>query len=399
MPTRLTPDAFPDGFLWGAATSAHQTEGNNANSDWWALEHREGSPTVEPSRDACDSYHRFGEDIELLASAGLQSYRFGIEWARIEPAPGEFSDAALAHYQRMIDECHRQDVEPVVTLHHFTNPIWVRELGGWAAPDAADRFGRYVERVLSTLDGVSRYCTINEPNIIAAWAAAISGSAMGGEAHPSPELTQTLVAAHQRAVEIVQSHGAEAGMTLAMTAFTTDGTPEAAAAVAEHRQLDEDAFIEGARTGDFLGVQAYTRRFATAQRVLEMGHDFDGPSERTTQTGWNYYPQCIGDCLVRAHQVAPELPLIVTENGIATSDDEERVAYTSDALKSVLAAIHDGVPVSGYYHWSLLDNFEWVAGYRPTFGLIAVDRETFVRTPKPSLEWLGRVAKGNALVP
>lgn len=399
MPTRLTPDTFPEGFLWGAATSAHQTEGNNTNSDWWELEHREGSPAVEPSGDACDSYHRFREDIELLASAGLQAYRFGIEWARIEPAPGEFSDAALAHYQRMVDECHRQGVEPIVTLHHFTNPIWVRELGAWNAPDAVDRFGRYVERVLGGLEGLARVCTINEPNIIAAWSAALSGSAMGAGAHPAPALTETLIAAHQRAVDVAHAYGLVAGMTLAMTAYTTDGSQAAADAVAELRRIDEDVFIEGALTGDFLGVQAYTRRFATAAGVLEMGQDSDGPSKRTTQTGWNYYPQCIGECLARAHELAPELPLLVTENGIATADDEERVAYTSDALRSVLAAIDEAVPVSGYFHWSLLDNFEWVAGYRPTFGLIAVDRETFVRTPKPSLEWLGRVAKGNALVP
>jgi beta-glucosidase len=390
---------FPEGFVWGAATSAHQTEGNNTGSDWWALEHREASPAVEPSGDACDSYHRFGEDIELLASAGLQSYRFSIEWARIEPAPTEFSEAAVAHYQQMIDECHAHGVEPVVTLHHFTNPVWVRALGAWGGAGAVDRFESYVAHVLGRLEGLSRICTINEPNIIASWSAALSGSAMGAGAHPAPDLTEVLIDAHQRAVEVAHANGLTAGMTLAMTAYTGDGSPEANQAISALRKLDEDVFIDGAQTGDFLGVQAYTRRYATAQGVMEMGHDFDGPSERITQTGWNYDPQCIGDCLARAHEVAPELPLLVTENGIATADDDERIAYTTDALKSVLSAIDSDVPVQGYFHWSLLDNFEWVAGYSPTFGLVAVDRETFTRTPKPSLEWLGRVAKGNALVP
>ena len=131
--------AFPPGFVWGAATSAHQIEGGNVGSDWWALEHAGLPFFAEPSGDACDSYHRYREDVDLLAAAGLQSYRFSIEWARIEPAPGEFSLAALGHYQRMIDHCHDRGVEPVVTLHHFTNPSWLRQEGGWTAHSVVDR--------------------------------------------------------------------------------------------------------------------------------------------------------------------------------------------------------------------------------------------------------------------
>src|SRR5687768_4250081 len=135
--------SFPDTFVWGAATSAHQTEGGNTGSDWWLLEHAEGSPAAEPSGDACDSLHRYPEDISLLAAAGLQAYRFSIEWARIEPAPGEFSQATVDHYQRMVDQCLGHGLEPIVTLHHFTNPIWMRELGGWTAPSAVDRFASF----------------------------------------------------------------------------------------------------------------------------------------------------------------------------------------------------------------------------------------------------------------
>lgn len=388
---------FPTGFLWGASTSAHQTEGGNNGSDWWALEHAEGSPAVEPSGDACDSLHHYAEDISLLAAAGLKAYRFSVEWARIEPARGEFSQAALDHYQRMVDECLRLGVEPVVTLHHFTNPLWMRGLGGWKAANAAERFATYTERVLSRLDGVQQVCTINEPNMIATWSGALQDSLRGVQPRPDGGMSAALIEAHHHAVELAHSHGMRAGLTLAMTAYTTDGSEAAAQALADFRHVDEDVFISAAKGSDFLGVQAYSRRFVTDEGILPQGHDLDGPSTRQTLSGWNYYPQAIGDCLRRAHELAPGLPLLVTENGIATRDDDERIAYTTDALASVLGAVESGVPVTGYLHWSLLDNFEWIHGYEPTFGLISVDRTTFVRTPKPSLDWLGRVAKANAL--
>ena len=389
---------FPPGFVWGASTSAHQTEGGNVGSDWWGLEHAGLPFFAEPSGDACDSYHRYAEDIDLLAASGLQSYRFSIEWARIEPAPGEFSRAALDHYQRMIDHCAARRVEPVVTLHHFTSPAWLRQDGGWAGPSAVERFGRYVETALDSLTGLARVCTINEPNMIATFASALSGDAAAGGLAPDPHISAQLLAAHRLAVEVARGAGLRAGLTLAMTAYITDGSPAAEQAVAELRRPDEDVFIDAATSDDFLGVQAYTVRHATAEHgVLPHGHDVDGPADRQTLTGWNYYPQSIGDCLRRAAALAPGLPLLVTENGIATADDEERIAYADEALRSVLSAIQDGAPVEGYWHWSLLDNFEWIHGYGPTFGLVAVDRKTFSRTPKPSLSWLGRVAKQNAL--
>ena len=391
----MTP--FPDGFVWGASTSAHQTEGGNSGSDWWFLEHAEGGPAVEPSGDACDSYHRYPEDITLVAGAGLNAYRFSVEWARIEPEPGEFSLAALDHYQRMIDGCLDRGVEPIVTLHHFTNPRWMRQFGGWTAVESETRFERYVERVLGRLQGVRRICTINEPNMIATWTGALHGVHTGVEPRPDADVSDNLIRAHQRAVDVAHGHGIEAGLTVAMCAYTTDGSEAAERALAEFRGADEDVFLLGGADGDFVGVQSYSRRFVTCDGVLPQGHDFQGASEQQTLTGWNYYPRSIGDCLRRAHEVVPGLPLLVTENGIATRDDEQRIAYTSEALSSVLEAISDGVPVTGYLHWSLLDNFEWMHGYAPTFGLVSVDRETFTRTPKPSLDWLGRVAKDNAL--
>jgi beta-glucosidase len=387
---------FPKSFIWGAATSAHQTEGANVGSDWWRLEHDPDMGMAEPSGDACDSYHRFGEDVAVLAGAGLGAYRFGVEWARIEPAPGEFSLAALQHYQRVIDACLARDVEPIITLHHFTNPAWTRLDGGWRHPGAVERYTRYVETVVNGLTGVRRWCTINEPNIIASYTGAVDTAALG--ANHDNAVTRTLLAAHQNAVQVVRAAGGRAGLTLAMCAYTTDGSAEAEQVLAEHRAADEDAFVLASRDADFLGVQVYTRRYVTASAgLLPHGHTFDGPNAEVTQMGWNYAPDALGDCLRRAAELAPGLPLLVTENGIATSDDEQRIAYTTDALAGVHATLADGIPVEGYLHWSLLDNFEWMHGYRPTFGLVAVDRESFERTAKPSLDWLGRVAKAGAL--
>jgi beta-glucosidase len=159
---------FPDGFRWGTATAAHQVEGNNDNNDWWDFELKPDTPCREPSGDCCDQYHRYREDIELVARLGLDSYRFSLEWSRIEPAPGEFSRASLDHYRRMCATCLEFGVEPVVTFHHFTNPRWLAAAGGWAVPGTVDKFCRFTEAAARHLQGVvGRACTINEPNIVA----------------------------------------------------------------------------------------------------------------------------------------------------------------------------------------------------------------------------------------
>ena len=164
--------SFPADFLWGAASAPHQVEGNNVNSDFWMQEpHMTGA---DRSGDALDSYNRYPEDIALVAESGLDTYRFGIEWARIEPAPGQFSRVQLAHYRRMIDTALDAGVRPFVTLHHFTSPRWFTEEGGWRSPQAIDRFRAYVEVVTTILDGVEWVCTINEPNMLAIMVEAVS---------------------------------------------------------------------------------------------------------------------------------------------------------------------------------------------------------------------------------
>jgi beta-glucosidase len=399
--------AFGEKFLWGASTAAHQIEGNNTNSDWWA---REGMmPGSEFSGDAVDSYHRYRDDMTLLADAGLNAYRFSIEWARIEPRPGLFSNAELAHYRRMIDTARELGITPVVTLHHFTAPVWFAQAGGWGAADAVDRFAAYVERASSILGDVEWIVTMNEPNMLAmmvmletaaregrldqwisptleADESANAGLAAALPTAP-PELAAPFIAAHHAARDVLRREtSAQVGWSVANNAL--EAAPGYEAELEAVLRDAEDVYLRAAVGDDFIGVQSYS-----AQTVDATGIVPHPPHPDNTMTGAAYRPDALG-IAVRHAAAVTGLPVVVTENGIATPDDARRIAYTSEALRHLAAAQVDGIDVRGYLHWSLLDNYEW-GHWDPTFGLIAVDRETFVRTPKPSLAWLGDIARSN----
>ena len=380
-------------FLWGASTAAYQIEGGNTNSDWWQLERSGFAMVTEPSGDACDSYHRWREDMDLLAGAGFTDYRFSVEWARIEPRPGVFSRAEIDHYRRMVDGALSRGLRPMLTLHHFTNPVWFAEAGGWAAADAGDTFTRYVDALEPLLsDGVEHVCTINEPNIVAILATLLRESSEAPSvrgAAPDAATTAGLLAAHAKAVTLLREKhpSIKAGWSVAvMPVHPEPGAEIVAAAYLRERQ---DVFIEAAAGDDWIGVQTYTRtrigKEASEAVLVEPAADVE-----RTLTGWEYYPQALGEAVRHVAAALPQVPIIVTENGIATDDDARRIDYTHAALESLRKAIEAGADVRGYYHWSLLDNYEW-GRYTPTFGLVAVDRTTFRRTPKPSLAWLGQI--------
>ncbi len=384
-------DKFPPGFLWGAATSAHQTEGNNVGSDLWAVENRPGSPMPERSGDACDSLHRWPEDLDLVAELGLNAYRFSIEWARIEPARGHFSAAMLAHYRRIIAGCLERSITPVVTLHHFTCPAWFAALGGWASPEAPRLFAAYARAVLPMLDGVEWVCTINEPNMVAILHTALRGDKPVAEIarglpEPDPVVAGALAAAHQAARAVLAGRaGLRSGWTVAnLNAQTVGGAEDHAQ---EWRRLREDQFLTAAAGDDFVGVQAYTRTI-----VGPDGPQPAGDQDRRTLTGWEFYPAALEGAVRHTAATVAGVPILVTENGIATRNDAERIEYTRESLAGLRRAIADGIDVRGYLHWSLLDNYEW-GSYRPTFGLVAIDRDTFARTVKPSGRWLGQFAR------
>ncbi|MGP0031609.1 MAG: glycoside hydrolase family 1 protein [Acidimicrobiales bacterium] len=407
---------FPEGFLWGAATAGHQVEGGNVNADLWPLEWAEHSTFNEPSGDACDHYHRYPEDMTLLADLGLTAYRFSLEWSRIEPEPGYFSRAALDHYRRMVAYALNLGVTPVVTYNHFTLPRWMAGAGGWAAESAPDRFARYAARVTEHLgDLLSWVCTLNEPNLMA-MLAQTGVLAMGtGDRDAAPEAPpanspgiggfdptryrmgivaadlERMAAAHRAAAAAIKSvaSGVKVGWTLALIDLQPgpDGQPR----WEEARRRGQTDWLSVSAQDDFVGVQTYSRTM--------IGPDGQIPPPEgaaTMQTGWEVYPAALGHTVRLATDHA-RVPVLVTENGMATDDDEARIAYTRAALEGLAEAIGDGADVRGYLHWTLLDNFEWQSGYAKTFGLVAVDRQTLARTVKPSARWLGGVAAANGL--
>lgn len=386
------PDrTFPAEFLWGASTAAHQIEGNNVNSDWWEREYAAGTDLAEPSGDAADSFHRYPEDIALLADLGFNAYRFSIEWARIEPEDGYTSRASLQHYRRMIDICHESGLTPIVTLYHFTNPRWFARGGGWRRADAVDRFARYTELVLPLLDDVEWVCTINEPNMVA-MTRGEEGTEMAPAALPSPDahITQQLIAAHRRSRDILsQTPGVKSGWSVAGQAF--HAAPGCDEEMRAYRYPREDIFLEAAAGDDYIGVQAYLRTFIGKDGPLPVP-----AGAETTLTGWEYFPPALEIAARHAWDLTGHAPILVTENGLATNDDSRRIDYTHDALAGLANAMDDGIDVRGYLHWSALDNYEW-GSYDPTFGLIGWDKTTFERTPKPSAHWLGSVARTGVL--
>ncbi len=390
-PQRAT--RWPESFIWGTATAAHQVEGGNWNSDWWAWEHNPLSPCTEPSGDACDHYHRYESDVELIAELGFNAYRFSIEWARIEPEEGEFSKAQLEHYRRVLGTCHEKGLLPVVTFHHFTSPRWIARRGGWEDPSTAELFARFCKKAAAHLgDLVGIGCTVNEPNI-----AALHGYETGmfppGKRDPSARdrATATLAAGHRRAREVFKEAAPDVpvGLTLAMSEYrAVDGGEEK---LKEIRARSEGAFLDAAQGDDFIGVQTYTRL-----TVGPTGQVAPGEGVEKTLMGWEYRPEALEVTIPRAYDATGGTPVLVTENGIATDDDARRIAFVERALQAIGMCRDQGVDVRGYFYWSALDNFEWAYGYRPAFGLIAVDPATFERAAKPSARWLGGIARTNA---
>lgn len=435
---------FSKDFMLGAATAAHQVEGNNTNSDYWLMENMEYSQFVEPSGDAADHYNRFEEDIKMLADAGLNTYRFSIEWARIEPEMGRFDENEIEHYRQVIKCCRDNQVEPVVTLMHFTSPIWLIKMGGWDNEEVIDLFARYAEYVTKQLGSEIKYiCTINEANMRLQIGAlmerfkkqmmakmaqntelqkdaaadnnkdsvegqvqvglnlsnpmermkltAMENVKLFGDPQPHTFVSATdhngdmiVIKAHQAAKKVIKSINPDikVGITLSLHDVQwIEGGKEKA-----DKEWDEEFehYIPYIKDDDFFGLQNYTRTVYGPDGIVPV-------PEGTPMTLMDYevYPQALEHCIRKVNEQMPNVPILITENGIATADDKQRIDFIDKAVWGVQNCIRDGLPIIGYCHWSLIDNFEWQKGYALTFGLCAVDRKTQKRSPKASLKHLG----------
>ena len=388
------------GFLWGAATAAHQIEGANINSDYWVLEHIPHTYFHEPSGDACDSWNRWREDLALVKAGGMNAYRFSIEWARVEPERGEFSAAALDYYRRLCATAREMGIAPVVTLHHFTSPRWIAAQGGWQNPATADDYARYAGRTAHALrDVLGHVCTFNEPNaqvtskvvvkdkpwdkeptILAEAAKAVGSDRWGSFFLGDPyRARDTIIAAHRKGREAIRAAvpGVRLGLTLALQ--DNRAAPGGEALLQRIHDEARAPFYAVARDDDFIGVQTYNigaigpdGYLRTTGAVMRDGAGNDAS------------PSALVATATEAHRETGR-PIFVTENGINATDDTQRVAHLRASVGGLATAIDGGLPVIGYMHWSLLDNFEWSSGYVPRFGMVAVARESFRRTPKPSL--------------
>jgi beta-glucosidase len=403
----------PPGFLWGTAISAYQSEGNNTNSDAWLMENLQPSMFKERSGDACDSYHRYEEDFAIAAALGFNCHRFGIEWARVEPSEGHFSNAELDHYARMLEACRARGLSPMVTLNHFTTPLWFAKRGGFEVADAPELFARYCGRVVERLGGlIDRVTTFNEANIrllvnlmpqysqfapvaqaaIAAAAEATRSPKFSRLAYADPEIaTPIMQEAHRQAYAAMKAIRPDlpVGITLTTQDIQSAGPKELVEIYS--RRLYGD-WVEVARThADFFGIQTYTRFVFDENGMRPPPTDAE-----LTLAGYEFYPQALANTIRWAHRAIGK-PLYVTESGVATNDDTRRIAFIETALDGVRSCLDDGIPVHSYLYWSLLDNFEWTSGYGVPFGLVAVDRTTFKRTPRPSALHFGRLARANLI--
>ncbi len=400
----------PSGFLWGVATAGHQVEGDNVTSDTWYAEHV--TPTVfrEPSGPACRGYDLWREDLDLVAAMGLSAYRFSVEWARVEPVEGGLDAAALDHYEAIVDRCLELGLAPVVTFSHFTAPHWFAARGGWLDAAAPEAFGRYCDAVMDRFgDRIALAVTMNEPNIgrLLTWmhlpdvvrdleraTLVAAGEAAGVPRYRLanvvlPEELDAL-AAGMRAGHLAGKGAIKArrptlpvGLSIAVMDDVVVGDDPS---VRDRKRAEVyDPWLRLARDDDFVGVQNYER----------MAYDGAGavPSPEGSprnQMGSAIEPLSLAGAVRYAYEVSG-VPILVSEHGLATDDDALRAAFIEPSLRGLFAVMADGVPVLGYCHWTLLDNFEWIFGYAFHYGLHEVDRETFARRPKRSASEYARL--------
>lgn len=409
-----TGGSFPKGFIWGTATAAHQVEGNNTSSDLWLAENVKPTMFVEKSGDACNSFELWPTDLDLVRDIGLNSYRFSLEWARIEPEPGLFSVAMLDHYKAMIEGCRARGLTPIVTFNHFSTPRWFAAQGGWTNPQSPELFARYCDRAARHLAaGIGYATTLNEPNTPkllrevfppqflgavramneAAGRACNSTNFKNGMMHDvvdAETLQVNMVAAHKAGRAAIKA--ARGGLPVGVSLTIADDQAVGSNSVRDAKRAQiYGAWMEAAKADDFLGVQNYARALWGDKGLLPppAGAKLNGMGTEI------YAPSLAGS--VRYAHAASGVPILITEHGLFTDTDAERAAFIPAALTDLQKVIAEGVPVKGYVHWSLMDNFEWVMGYKPKYGLCSVDRTTFKRTRKPSAAVLGAIAKRNAV--
>lgn len=398
---------FPSGFLWGSATSAHQVEGKNVFSDWWSWEQK--SKKRFHSAHACNEYELFESDFDIVRDLHQNAHRFSLEWSRIEPQEGTWDIQAIEHYKKVIQTLHKRNIRPVITLHHFTNPLWFQKKGGWVSRKAVFYFTRYVKRVIEEFGSLTYFwITINEPTVYCTMAYISSVWPPGKKNYFfAYRAYRNLARAHTKAYDIIHSlckqydwHPPKVGVALNSVSLYSY---QKHSFMAWFFTLVSDwiwnhSFLALTRgKHDFIGINYYfhyrlkDKHFKTIRFFLEARDE----KREMSSVGWEVYPQGIFDVLTDFRKY--HLPIYITENGIATTNESKRTRYIVSYLKEVYHAIQSGVDVRGYFYWSLLDNFEWEKGFHPRFGLLRVNFNNQKRSIREAARVYSHICKTNSI--
>jgi beta-glucosidase len=426
----MSPLTFPPDFVFGVATSSYQVEGNIEND--WSVWERAGRLKERDARCgiACDHWNRFYDDLTLIEQTGATAYRLSIEWARVEPVRGQWNEAAWAGYRERLEALVKRGIRPVVTLHHFTHPQWFHEQTPWHEPSSLVAWERYAKRCAELLDGLdAAVITFNEPNVLllggyltALTPPAIANGALAFEFYAN--LARAHVIARNAIIDRAKGQKVTVGISHNIMSFAADRFwhPLDHALVRLSAGNYNHAFLESLTTGklvismpglmtgtasidggansmDFVGVNYYTRthlRFVATPPFVEF--KYRDPSRRgLTDIGWEYYPEGFGALLRQFKRY--NLPVWITENGLDDRAGTRRPQFLYDHLTELLRAKADGVNITTYLHWSLMDNFEWLEAWGPRFGLYRVDFKTLERTPTAGRDYFHQVATSRVLTP
>lgn len=416
---------FPENFLWGAATSSHQTEGNNFHNDWWAWEK---SGKTQPSGKACDQYNLFDQDFDLAKKLKHNAHRLSLEWSRVQKTEDSWDNKQWDHYKKVLDSLREKNIEPILTLNHFTLPFWLSEKSGWLNKNIPDYFEAFAEKAALELGSrVKKWITINEPNILAFLAYyKAEWPPCRNNFKEAMTVLKNMIKAHSAAYRAIKENSkkvSEIGIAKAVTAFHPCRKNNYFDLLACERcsSLHNHAFISSLTKGkillpgfkkeklprraslDFIGLNYYFRQFIRSEKIFSL-KDFyticspEHHPERghITDMGWEVYPEGLYEVLKDLWRY--QKPMIITENGIATENDKMRTEYIRHHLISLLKAITEGIKVEGYLHWSLLDNFEWAEGYSKKFGLIEVDFKTQQRKIRPSALHFSEIIEKRSII-
>ena len=382
---------FPEGFLWGAATSGHQVEGNNTDSDWWAWEQKH-RPPEERSGEADDQYNRYREDFQMAKDLGHNAHRLSIEWSRIEPEEGQFSQDAIDHYREVLKDLKDKEFEVMLTLNHFTIPEWLAKKGGFESFSFPRYYMRFLKKIIPEYkEYVNLWLTFNEPGSIA-WMSYLYGLWPPSKRSfiSAAKVYFNLARAHKRAYRYIHRVEPKAmvGVTTNINSFEEFHNHRiwellsvwSSDLVANHLFY----ILTGKKTHDFLGFDYYFNWYITSASGVHIPKRFDviAAKKNMSDLGWEIRPEGIFDVLMDFSDFGK--PVYITENGLASTNDDRRCRFLVAYLQEIYHAISAGVDVRGYFHWSLIDNFEWADGFEPRFGLVEVNYSNQKRTPRPS---------------